>query len=276
MLWALGLLGALIVIGGALVWIESGRAFGIALVLVGMAVLFESISVAVGLRNKLKTTLHYVLYLVFIIVLGVIVGVVAFDLPGIFIFRFWEYPEPLSPTGSLAGYGAVAFSWGLCFLILHQTYQLLYHLIHSPPRRLYNPHLIYVGPLGLTLLVLGLTLPAMGITPITSAVIAVVGAWLTLEGLELERKRPTLLTELLAGNFRPLAAILISAIALGIIYEAINLQAPVQNWIYANVPFADTALLGAPVLVIVFWSWLSIIFLSLENILIRSANDVWE
>ena len=198
----------------------------------------------------------------------------------VFLFGIWEYDRIFSPSENILVYIFTAFpAWGFYFLIFHQSYQLFHRIIHRKYHfrdRKIQKYSAWIGVSGIALFLIGVTLPKLNIEPFIAATLAAFGGWFILEGFELSRKRPTLLSDIVNGNFRPLVAIVLGAIILGFISEYTNLVAPVQQWNYYGIPFENIAIAGIPVLLLISWSWMYIVFLSLENVTLINKEEFWD
>ena len=108
------------------------------------------------------------------------------------------------------------------------------------------------------------------------AAVMAIGVWFILEGFEFPRKRLTILYEMISGNFRPLFSIFIGAFVVGFLSEWTNLAAPIQQWVYFGIPWEHINLFGVPISLLLAWSIMYIIFLSLENILLKADEKIWD
>ena len=154
-------------------------------------------------------------------------------------------------------------------------HRIIHRKYHFRDRKI-QKYSAWIGVSGIALFLIGVTLPKLNIEPFIAATLAAFGGWFILEGFELSRKRPTLLSDIVNGNFRPLVAIVLGAIILGFISEYTNLVAPVQQWNYYGIPFENIAIAGIPVLLLISWSWMYIVFLSLENVTLINKEEFWD
>lgn len=264
---------------GTIWWASTGLIIFTFLQLAGIAVLLESLLFATGIHSHWKRLASYAWHLITLFSLGTFVGVLLFDLPGVFILKAWDYPV-YSPLTNLSGYLKIMWGWGAYFLIFHESYLLLDRLLHhrhhhatatGKLKRVYS----FLGPIGIALVIAGAAFPILAGTPALSGLMMAGGIWLILEGFEFPRKRSTFLYEVISGNMRPLVSIFIGAMVVGFLSEWTNLVAPTQQWIYYGIPWEKVTLLGVPLSLLLSWSVMYIIFLSLENILVRTDEEIW-
>lgn len=280
-LLVVAIIGAISTFIGIIGWIRIGTMAYVLMHLVGLAIFLESVLLAYQIKPIPSSIRKYILNIIFLIILGIATGVFLFDITGLFIFHLWGYPI-FSPVTNIWGYATrMSMGWGLYFLIFHQSYLLLYHLLHkrhhhillsSERRKL----LAFIGPTGVVLMLFGAAFPSLMDSPALSGFIMVAGTWFVLEGFEWPRKHRTLLLDLLSGNIRPLIAIVVGALLVGFLSEFANISSTTQQWIYYNNPWENITIFNVPVFLLLSWSFMYIIFLSLENIFVRTETAIWD
>lgn len=271
-------IGAILAFTGIIGWIQTGTIVFVIMHLVGIALLLESVLLAYQIKPTPSNAYKHILQTIKLIILGAVAGVFFFDIANFFIFHFYDYPI-FSPITNLWGYIGVSILWGLYFLIFHQSYTLLYHLLHRRHHHILlsakrKELLSFIGPTGIVLILIGAAFPRLIDSPLLSELMVIIGAWFILEGFEWPRKRRTFLLDLLSGNIRPLIAIVASALLVGFLSEFANIVSPVQQWVYYNVPWENIMILKVPISLLLAWSFMYIIFLSLENILIKTEVTI--
>lgn len=277
----MAVIGAIFTFIGIIGWIRIGTMAYVFMHLVGLVVFLESTLLAYQIKPIPPSVRKYILNIIFLLILGAVTGVSLFDVAGLFIFHLWEYPV-FSPVTNTLGYVTMlSMGWGLYFLIFHQSYLLLYHLLHKRHRHILlslerRKLLAFIGPTGVVLMLFGVAFPRLMDSSALSGFIVVAGTWFVLEGFEWPRKRRTLLFDLLSGNIRPLIAIVVGALLVGFLSEFANISSPTQQWIYYNNPWENITIFNVPVFLLLSWSFMYIIFLSLENIFVRAETAIWD
>jgi hypothetical protein len=273
-------IGLGIVSYGTFTWLTASH--GTTTQLLGLIIFFESLLFLIGIHSHWRTWKDYWLHLLFLILLGCIVGFFFFDLPALFIFKVWSFPV-FSPITDPAGYLLrVVIGWGLFFLVFHDSFLVANHLLQRKHHHMILAKnesdflFVWIGFGGIVLMILGVALLLAGNNTMLPIAIAIIGVWFVLEGFEFPRKRPTLLYDLMNGEFRSLCAIIIAGFFLGFLFEYSNIVTPIHEWIYYKVPWPQLNLFGVPISILFGWAAMYIIFLSLENILLKRNEDLWQ
>lgn len=273
---AIGMAG---IIFGSVGWARIGSGVYPALQLASTVIFLESLLFITGIHSHWKRLRDYLKHLLFLVVLGALLGIFIFDIAGLFIFKAWDYPA-YSALANPLGYFLVAPMWGLYFLVFHESYLLIHRLFHGRHHRTHavkrrSGIFLGIGLLGVMLVIAGVGLAQIMDSSMLGAFVTSMGIWFILEGFEFPRKRTTLLSDILDGNFRPLLAIFIVAVPVAFLSEFFNIIAPVQHWIYFGIPWKHITILNVPVSLLLSWTVMYILFLSLENIIIRTDEVIW-
>ena len=100
-----------------------------------------------------------------------------------------------------------------------------------------------------------------------------IGMWFILEFIEYSRHERSLLKDIFHGFWNPVLALVIGAVATGFVWEFLNLLKP--SWIYKNYPLGEYALFGVPVVILLGWILLFVVYLSFYRAVFRGREDVW-
>jgi len=99
--------------------------------------------------------------------------------------------------------------------------------------------------------------------------------WGIAEFIAFRKNKNSLIKNMLRGYYRPLMAIFLTCLWLGLLMELWNV--PVEYWAYNNMPFLDVHIFGIPIIVLLLWPLHYIPFLSWYNVFSEKLpEDPWE
>ncbi len=99
------------------------------------------------------------------------------------------------------------------------------------------------------------------------------GLWFLLEFVEHTQHKRSLLLDILKLKEGRLVSIFITSLVLGLIIEGMNLLIPA--WSYKNIPFSHIAIFGIPLIVLLGWMPLIVIFLSFYRVFIKENDHLF-
>ena len=101
------------------------------------------------------------------------------------------------------------------------------------------------------------------------------GLWFILEYFQYNKKKASLIKDILHNHFSPLLAIVLGSFILAVIMESQNLL--YDMWIYINWPLEQITFIGLPVVMFLTWPLHYILFLSLWRAFTdEQSEEVWK
>lgn len=100
--------------------------------------------------------------------------------------------------------------------------------------------------------------------------LSLLGIWFLLEYTEYTKHKSSLLKDIMEFKGKYIISIIITSFVVSLIVECFNLLKPA--WKYKNIPLSNIKLLGIPIIIIIGWIPLVIIFLSFYRALIKSKD----
>lgn len=99
--------------------------------------------------------------------------------------------------------------------------------------------------------------------------------WFILEYFQYNKKRTSLIKDILHSHFSPILAIILGSFILALLIESQNLL--YNLWIYINWPFEEITLIGLPIMMFLAWPLHYILFLSLWRAFTdEQSEEVWK
>ncbi|MBW2993632.1 hypothetical protein KY317_03605 [Candidatus Woesearchaeota archaeon] len=239
---------------------------------------------ALEFRLSGKSILHMVKqrkkFIFYAILIGALAGAV-FDIFGVIISKQWSYPVVINFSEGVRLY----LAWGIFLLMIYSSYRVFYILIKkligefgkklikkSKERIMFK----ILGILGILIIIIPIIINLLFAFPKDVYVFgaSIMGVWFVLEYVQYHHSKKTLIKDVVEGNWIPVFAIIIGALVTAIVWESMNLS--VKAWTYKNFPFADIKILGIPIVIIIGWPALYIIFLSFFRALIKDRKiKIW-
>lgn len=246
---------------------------------IGYWLFFDSIAYhlsGTSLLHRIWKRKRLLFYLIF---LGALVGG-AFDFYGVLLTRVWEYPV----VTDIFGYVNLYVAWGFVLLMYYSSYRVFSIIIRKEFGR-FGEKLVskpnektvfsWVGILGSLLLIIPIVaylFPANYPNVLLFA-LSILGLWFISEYVEYQRHERSLLKDILEGYWNPVAAIIAGSVICSLVWEYLNIQT--GSWMYKNLPLMSWEILGVPVLVIIGWPALYVIFLSFYRAVFKGRDRIW-
>jgi len=206
------------------------------------------------------------------IFLGAVIGAV-FDLFGVIISKTWQYPVVTNIAKVIELYVA----WGVCLPMFYSGYRVVKHFIWKSKINLRiklknkKSLLSMLGIAGFILCLLSAILGfAFNLKGILVFALGILGMWFICEYVSFIEKRKNFLIDLVEGNPKPIIIAAIAGILTGIVWEFGNLSA--LAWKYTNIAFSDIKILGIPIMIILGWPALYVLFLSFYRAVFKSKG----
>jgi len=246
---------------------------------IGYWLFFDSIAFHLSgssLLHRIWMRKRLLFYLIFV---GALAGA-AFDFYGVLLTRVWEYPV----VTDIFGFVNLYVAWGVVLLMYYSSYRVFSIIIRKEfgefgKKLISKPHeklvFSWVGILGSLLLIIPIVaylFPANYPNLILFAS-SLFGLWFISEYVEYKRHERSLLKDILEGYWNPLVAIIVGSVVCSLVWEFLNIKT--GSWLYKNLPFMNLEVLGIPVLVVVGWPALYVIFLSFYRAFFKGRDRIW-
>tara|TARA_Y100000310_G_scaffold311958_2_gene358770 strand:+ start:238 stop:1011 length:774 start_codon:yes stop_codon:yes gene_type:complete len=247
----------------------------------GYWLFFDAIEMSLygtSILQKIKNKWRLGLYLLFA---GALIGLVL-DFFGVYISKVWQYPVINTPFELLMLY----IDWGLVILMVYSSYRVFLYLakelvgrvgIKLASKRVEKRIYPVLGIISVILLIVPFVFQLFFSTESISIIsigAVFLGLWFLAEYVEYQRMERSLLKDILDGYWTPLIAIVAGSVVLGLVWETMNL--PVKAWIYTNIPLSNVQILGVPLLIIIGWPALFVIYLSSYRALFKGRDVIWK
>jgi hypothetical protein len=135
----------------------------------------------------------------------------------------------------------------------------------------------YLGLLGIIFIIIPIPLVMfLDLLPLVRSLLfglPLLGLWFILEYVEHSQHKRSLLMDLLEFREGKLIAIVITSLLLGLLIEGLNNIAPA--WSYKNIPFASVGIFGIPIIILLGWIPLIVIFLSFYRVFIKENDHIF-
>lgn len=272
-------MGLFLILVSLIGWKTNGSVVFIAILLFGLikflGALLYILTGKIPLRGYRNTIL--------LLLLGAVIGFVIFDLPSIYLFKIWIYQADIpNPFSDFVLYAIQSLGWGAFLLVFYDSYRLLNLLIDknchwiglTHNRKSSENFFSILGVMGVLMFLSSVVLVLVGFSQSWwPATMAALGIWFILENIEFRTNNgKTLITRLSKGDLSPLVSIVACSVVLGFLFEYFNIISPKQHWVYYGLPFPSVHIAGLPIFLIVSWSWMYIIFLSVYEIIYKRDN----
>lgn len=260
---------------------------------IGIWLFFDSIDFKLNktsLLHKIKSKNKIILYIIFI---GILTGLFV-EFFGAFVSNLWwepHYPDlsgmPLIEAVFISLYKifrAISVTYLILLPEIYSVYRVLNHFFEKiklkgeiiksrDEKNIFH----YLGFTGLIFIII--PLPLVVFLDLSSLIrgflfaFPLLGLWFLLEYIEHSQHKRSLLLDLLKLKEGKLIAIFLTSILIGLLVEKMNLFAPA--WSYKNLPFSEFTFLGIPIVVLLGWIPLIIIFLSFYRVFIKENDHLF-
>ncbi len=258
------------------------------LLMIGLWLFFDAVDFKINktsLLHKIKSRNKIVVY---IILIGVLTGLFV-EFFGAFVSYLWWEPfytylseKPIYQAILIFFSTAIAISYVLLFPAVYSIYHVFNHFfenMHLKGGIIKNKDIIfhYLGFIGLLFIILPLPFVfLMDLMPLTRGLLFIFplsGLWFLLESIEYCQHKRSLLLDLLELREGKLIAVFLTSIFLGLLIEWLNQFS--TGWTYKNFPFASIEILGIPIIILLGWIPLIIIFLSFYRVFIKENDHIF-
>jgi hypothetical protein len=246
---------------------------------IGYWLFFDSVAYhlsGTSLLHRIWKRKRLLFYLIFA---GALLGA-AFDFYGILITGMWEYPV----VTDVPGIASLYVAWGITVLMYYSSYRVFSiiikkefgefgkKLLSKPQEKTVFSWIGIAGSVLLIIPVIAYLFPGNYPNPALFAS-SLFGLWFLAEYVEYRRHERSLLKDILEGKWVPLAAVIAGSVICGLVWELLNVHT--GSWLYKNIPFADFQILGIPIIIIIGWPALYVIFLSFYRAVFRGRDRIW-
>ena len=262
-----------------------GFIYTTALFTTGYWLLFDSIDYKLNKTSILHKIQRKHKKFFYLLLIGIAIGLI-FDFFGAYIANLWEYPIKINEQIILYAKG-VLFGYGIPILMYYSIYRVILTLLtkklgtfgiklttHKKEAKIFK----LLGILGIIMFLI----PIFAITffPFENPIIrgllfsfTLIGLWLILEFIEYFERERSLLKDIFHGYWNPILTIIIGAVLTGFVWEFLNLLRPV--WTYKNYPLSELNIFGVPIVILIGWIFLFIVYLSFYRAIFKGREDIW-
>lgn len=258
------------------------------LLMLGLWLFFDAVDFKLNktsLLHKIKSEHKIVMY---IIIIGVLTGLFT-EFFGAFVSNLWWEPfysylseKPIYLAVLIFFSTAIGISYVMLFPAIYSIYHVFNHFFEktkSSGRLIENEESVFnhLGLAGLLSIIIPLPLvmlmdlaaPVRGLL----FVFPLLGLWFLLESIEHSQHKRSLMKDLLEFKGGKLIAVFLTSIFLGILIEKLNLFS--TGWTYKNFPFGSFEIFGIPLIILLGWIPLIIIFLSFYRVFIKENDHIF-
>lgn len=256
------------------------------LLMAGLWLFFDAVDFKLNKTSLLHKIRRRSKILIYVISIGVITGVFV-EYFGAFVSDLWWEPfytyiatKPAWQAILIFFSTAIAIAYVMLFPVVYSVYRVLNHFLKenkavSAADKNLNGIFMQLGIIGFIFIII--PLPAVMFFSMPSLVRGLLfvfplfGLWFLLEYVEYTQHKRSLMMDLMGHRKKELVAISLTSVLIGLMVEGLNLLAPA--WNYKNFPFGHVQIFGVPVIILVGWIPLIIIFLSFYRVFFKE-NDV--
>lgn len=228
--------------------------------------------------NK-KSLIHSgIKYVFFTLILGAFLGVII-ELYREYTSNVWVYVNPIDFLN-----GPLLFIfWGVCLPMFYESYVVFSTLLNKYfkfkikkfSKNLRKNIFSILGIIGILFLLIPIIFYKLNSGHFFTLMIF--GLWFVSEYILYKFNKKTLLDFIFVGDYRPWVSLIVSSLLVGVLWEIRNvLTGQKAAWIYIKtLPFLNYQIFGVPLLIILGWPFLYIIFLSFYKIFFRKDKRIY-
>lgn len=290
-----GLIGlALVVIAFLLNLLEVLPAYPFGLVIphyfftIGFWLFLDSIDFMINKSSILHKIKKKHLLFFYLFLAGILIGII-FEFYGVFIadawssyFNSWPLLKQIIhyPLGIIVGYGIPVLMYISLFRISLTIAKKEFGKFGKRllPNNIESSIFRYLGVTGLIFLVIPLVLYQFSLywNPLIRVLLfgfCLIGLWFLLEHIEYRQHKQSFLKDLFEGKWTELISVVLTAVIVSLLWENLDFIRP--SWMYKNLLFENVKFLGLPVLLILGWILLILVYLSFFRVILRKKELVY-